>query len=102
MMNPPVEKDDKITFRTNTELKKRFNALYAGMGIDLTTAFNMFMLQSIKDNKIPFTVTGDTHIPNETTHRALVLSEAKELGLIADDSPRFDSVDTLFEALDGE
>ncbi len=32
----------------------------------------------------------------------MILAEAKELGLIPDDSPRFSNVDDMMEFLDGE
>ena len=34
--------------------------------------------------------------------QAMILAEAKELGLIPDDSPRFSNVDDMMEFLDGE
>lgn len=41
-------------------------------------------------------------IPNATTKRALIIAEAKEEGLIPDNSPVFDNVDDLMKSLEEE
>lgn len=41
-------------------------------------------------------------IPNATTKRALIIAEAKEAGLIPDNSPVFDNIDDLMESLEEE
>ena len=44
----------------------------------------------------------ETDEPTETTKEALVTAQAKELGIIPDDSPSFDNVDELKNYLDKE
>lgn len=41
-------------------------------------------------------------IPTATTKRALIIAEAKEEGLIPDNSPVFDNIDDLMKALNEE
>lgn len=41
-------------------------------------------------------------IPTVTTKRALIIAEAKEKGLIPDNSPVFDNIDDLMKALNEE
>ena len=41
-------------------------------------------------------------VPNDETRRALIVAEAKEMGLIADDARAFDDVDKLMAFLDEE
>jgi DNA-damage-inducible protein J len=46
-----------ISVRTDAELKERSQKLFADMGLDLSTAVNMFLRQSLVDNGIPFRVS---------------------------------------------
>lgn len=39
-------------------------------------------------------------IPNETTKKAMRLAEAKDEGIIPDDSPSFNNLDDLMKSLD--
>ncbi|WP_407885912.1 DNA damage-inducible protein J [Levilactobacillus sp. N40-8-2] len=50
---------------------------------------------------MPFDViTPEESEPNDVTRRAMVLAEAKELGLVPDDSPVFADVDKMMNYLD--
>ncbi len=40
----------------DTEVKAKAQELFADLGLDLSTAINMFLRQSIRENGIPFTV----------------------------------------------
>ncbi|MCI1984434.1 MAG: type II toxin-antitoxin system RelB/DinJ family antitoxin [Bifidobacteriaceae bacterium] len=46
-----------ISVRTDAELKERSQKLFADLGLDLSTAVNMFLRQSLVDNGIPFRVS---------------------------------------------
>ncbi|WEV58936.1 type II toxin-antitoxin system RelB/DinJ family antitoxin [Bifidobacterium sp. ESL0728] len=48
-----------ISFRTDKTIKEQAKQLYAEMGMDLSTAINIFLRQSITDNAMPFRVTRD-------------------------------------------
>ncbi|HHT70972.1 MAG TPA: type II toxin-antitoxin system antitoxin, RelB/DinJ family, partial [Firmicutes bacterium] len=48
------------------------------LGLNMTTAFNVFLRQSIREGRIPFEIT--TNIPNAVTTAALL-----EAGQIASD-----------------
>ena len=81
------------TIRLDEELKKELTH-----DLDIMAA-----KQLVLKKKIPFEIsTSSNDIPNETTRKAMILAEAKELGLIPDDSPRFSNVDDMMEFLDGE
>ena len=58
-----------ITFRIDAELKKLFSEL----GISLSTALNIFLHQSVREQKIPFDIT--LKIPNPDTIAAMVEAE---------------------------
>ncbi|RYQ05715.1 XRE family transcriptional regulator [Bifidobacterium pseudolongum subsp. globosum] len=45
-----------VSFRTDREVKEEAKALFESMGMDLSTALNVFLHQSILDNGMPFTI----------------------------------------------
>ena len=83
-----------ITIRTDKELKETVKNLYAALGMDLTTAVNVFFRQSLLRNGMPFELTLD--VPNAVTLSAL---EEGDKMLNNPTAPRFSSVDELFEDL---
>ena len=48
-----------ISFRTDPTIKREAKELYADMGMDLSTAINIFLRQSIRENGTPFKSTRD-------------------------------------------
>ena len=46
-----------ISFRTDPAIKREARELYADMGMDLSTAINIFLRQSIRENGMPFKIT---------------------------------------------
>ena len=91
------------TIRLDEELKKELTHDLDIMRLNINAYFTMAAKQLVLKKKIPFEIsTPSNDIPNETTRKAMILAEAKELGLIPDDSPRFSNVDDMMEFLDGE
>ena len=45
-----------ISFRTDPAIKREARELYADMGMDLSTAINIFLRQSIRENGMPFKI----------------------------------------------
>ena len=91
------------TIRLDEELKKELTHDLDIMGLNINAYFTMAAKQLVLKKKIPFEIsTSSNDIPNETTRKAMILAEAKELGLIPDNSPRFSNVDDMMEFLDGE
>lgn len=93
------------TIRLDEELKKELTHDLDIMRLNINAYFTMAAKQLVLvlKKKIPFEIsTSSNDIPNETTRKAMILAEAKELGLIPDDSPRFSNVDDMMEFLDGE
>lgn len=64
-----------VNIRMNTELKKQAEALFGELGMNLTTAFNIFVRQSLRQGGIPFTVS--LNEPNKETIDAML--EAKRI-----------------------
>ena len=55
--------------RIDEDLKKESQELFASLGLDMTTAVNIFLRQAVRENAIPFRV-GEP-LPNYGTKEAL-------------------------------
>jgi len=65
-----------VSFRVDTNVKNQADMLFSQLGLNMTTAFNIFLRQSIREGSIPFSVS--LNIPNSETVSALL--EAERLG----------------------
>lgn len=50
----------RLSIRTDSALKEQARRLYESMGLDLTTAVNMFLRQSVVDHGMPFKPTAES------------------------------------------
>lgn len=84
-----------ISIRMDSDLKAAAEELFAELGMNLSTAFNIFVRQSLRERGIPFKITEGT--PNKETVSALLEAER-----IAKDSSikGYHDVDELFAELD--
>lgn len=80
-----------VNIRMDSEIKKAAEAMFADMGLNISTAVNIFVRQTLRQGKIPFEITSE--IPNAETLEAM--REAEE----GETYGPFDSVDALMEAL---
>ena len=48
-----------INIRMDANLKKQFEAFCADMGMTMTTAVNIFTRKAVRENRIPFEISGD-------------------------------------------
>lgn len=76
----------------DSEVKAKAQELFADFGMDLSTAINIFLKQSIYERSIPFTIRRE--LPNETTLKAMDDAENEE-----HTHGPFDSVADMMEAL---
>ncbi|MBQ3149708.1 MAG: type II toxin-antitoxin system RelB/DinJ family antitoxin [Clostridia bacterium] len=58
-----------VTIRMDEELKKQADLLFNELGFNLSTAFNIFVRQAIREQSIPFMIT--KHQPNAETLAAI-------------------------------
>jgi DNA-damage-inducible protein J len=65
-----------VSFRIDTEIKNQADRLFAQLGLNMTTAFNIFIRQAIREGCIPFNITVNT--PNAVTVAAML--EAETIG----------------------
>lgn len=62
-----------FSVRMDTEIKKQCEALYGELGVNLTTAINVFLRQSLRAGGFPFDVRIDQ--PNRETMAAMLEAE---------------------------
>ena len=62
-----------VSFRIDSELKAQADTLFAQLGMNMTTAFNIFLRQAVREGCIPFNITID--IPNSETIAAMLEAE---------------------------
>lgn len=79
----------------DNELKAAAEALFDELGMNISTAFNIFVRQALRERGIPFRITENT--PNNETVSAMLEAER-----IAKDSSvkGYHNVDELFADLD--
>lgn len=82
-----------MTVRMDKDDKEKAKKLFSEFGLDMTTAINMFLKQSIRENAIPFSLTLD--VPNEATRRAMDEGDA----IIASGKGRFKSAQEIFDSI---
>ena len=84
-----------LNIRTDQTVKDQAEQLFNELGLNMTTAVNLFLRAVVREHGIPFALKLDT--PNDTT--AAAIEEGRRL--LADPSaPRYSSMDSLKAALD--
>ena len=58
-----------VCIRIDTEIKAQAEALFSELGMNLTTAFNIFLRQAVRERRIPFEIRLD--LPNKETAAAM-------------------------------
>ena len=81
-----------LNIRTDKEIKEAAEKIYSSLGLNMTTAINMFLRASIRESGIPFELKLD--IPKDET--------IKEGRIIAKDKKfiDYDNIDDLRKALE--
>lgn len=86
--------DSTLTIRMNRNIKEEAQVLFSELGMDISTAINVFLRQALRTRGFPFEIKTDE--PNETTLKAFEEGEK----LLADpNTKRYATVDELFEDL---
>ena len=62
-----------ISIRMDSELKKQADLLLEELGMNITTAFNIFVRQALREGKIPFDISINN--PNKRTVAAMIEAE---------------------------
>ena len=66
-------KTTNISIRMDADLKSQADELFAELGMNISTAFNIFVRQSLREGGLPFDVT--LNHPNKATIAAMIEAE---------------------------
>lgn len=81
-----------MTIRTDKDIKQQAQTIFSELGMDMSTAINVFLRQTILHRGFPFELTlGE---PNEITKKALTDAENN-----TDTYGPYDTIESLMEAL---
>ena len=81
-----------VNIRVDSDLKRRAEAIYAELGMNLSTAMNVFLRSSVRHGGIPFDLRLDAF-------NAETLAAMDDVNNNRGVSKTFDSVDALMEDL---
>ena len=84
-----------LNIRTDKAVKEQAEAIFNELGLNMTTAVNIFLRTAIREHGIPFELKLD--VPNETT--AAAIEEGRKM-MSDPSSPRYSSMDALKAALE--
>ena len=79
----------------DSETKRQAQALFSELGLDLSTAVNLFLRQAVRERGIPFVISAEA--PNAETQAAI--REVRQMRKSPGSGKTFDSVDSRMEAL---
>lgn len=83
-----------INIRVDSEIKQQASELFAELGMDMSTAVNVFLRQSINKNGLPFEVKARNDIfKQEEVDKAIYLSEKE----FSESGISYDAKDVLDE-----
>lgn len=86
-----------INVRVDEDVKKEASALFAELGLDMSTAINMFLYQAIAQDGLPFEVR---RRPNAETLAAL--EELRRIQAGEQHAKIYTDVHKMFEELNGD
>ena len=84
-----------LNIRIDKAIKDQAEEIFNELGLNMTTAVNIFLRTAIREHGIPFELKID--VPNETT--ASAIAEGRKL-LEDPSAPRYSSIDALKAALE--
>ena len=86
-----------LNIRTDKEVKNAAEKLFEALGLNMTTAVNMFLRQAIRENGIPFEVKLNT--PNEITAAAIEEGRKKAFDISAEGYKTMDELNAALEEI---
>ena len=84
-----------LNIRTEKEVKEKADQIFSELGLNMTTAINIFLRTAIREHGIPFSLKLD--IPNEATVNAI--EEARRIAFDKS-AESYSNIDELKAALD--
>ena len=89
----------RINFRTDEKTKKEAEELFCSLGIDMSTALNMFLKQAIREQALPIR-PALRYVPTPQTQEVLDHVSSIVNGSIRDDGVAFANADEAAHFLD--
>lgn len=84
-----------LNIRTDKDVKEKAEKIFNELGLNMTSAVNIFLRTAIRERGIPFELKLD--VPNETTIAAI---EERRKMASNPSSPRYSNIDELRDALE--
>ena len=84
-----------LNIRTDKAIKDQAEEIFNELGLNMTTAVNMFLRTAIREHGIPFELK--LEVPNDTT--AAAIEEGRKM-MKDPSAPRYSSMDALKAALE--
>lgn len=84
-----------LNIRTDKDVKEKAEKIFNELGLNMTSAVNIFLRTAIRERGIPFELKLD--VPNETTIAAI---EEGRKRASDPSSPRYSNIDELRDALE--
>ena len=81
-----------LNVRVKDELKKQASELFADLGLDMSTAINIFLRKAVQCDGLPFEVRRE--VPNSETIAAM--EEGEEILKHPEKYPRYKTAEELF------
>lgn len=85
----------KLNIRTDKFTKEQAEKIFNQLGLNISTAINMFLIATIRENGIPFELRIDT--PNKETIEAI--EEGRKI-LNDPNTPKYSNIEDLKNALE--
>ena len=86
-----------ITMRIEEELKKQAEELFSDLGLNMTSAFTLFVKQAIREQRIPFMIS--RNVPNDETIEAI--EEVRKMKKNPSSGKSYTDVDEMMKELLG-
>ena len=83
--------------RIDTELKRQAQQLFSDLGMDMTTAVNIFLRQAVREQAIPFRI-GEPALPNGEARE--MLAEMQEMLPHPEKYKGYHDIDEMMEELE--
>lgn len=84
-----------ITMRIEEELKKQAEELFSDLGLNMTSAFTLFIKQAIREQRIPFIISRS--VPNDETIEAI--EEVRQMKKNPSSGKSYTDVDEMMKEL---
>lgn len=93
-----MDNTTNLNVRVDSTLKKESDMLFKDLGLNMSTAINMFLTQCVKTSSIPFNISEPK--PSKQLKRAL--KEAERIAKHPERYKSYNNIDDLFKDLDSD